>query len=322
MAVKSFFLRATAALLSAAMLLFVGVGSHTAYDVRDPERCKLHFSVLSDAHIEGNNPTRYAVFVHALRDVRKNRSGNDAVVFLGDNTMNGQAFENLLFHGAARANLRHETVLPVLGNHDVGNGQGDYGKLQTRWYTYTQAFFGRALTRPYYADTVCGCTFIVLGTEAQSVNEIVMTDAQFAWLEGVLEESAQSGRPVFVFAHHPARAAADETNAYTGRLTDILARYSREHDLFSFVGHTHRPLQLPASFRTRDGFPETYLPCLTKLRGEKDNETYEDTGTGVEVEVYGSEVVIRGRDFYRSAWLTDEDSGSPCEVTYPLKEPF
>ena len=78
-------LRILATLLSLVMLLTAGAGGGKDHDVKDPATCRLNFAVLSDSHIEGNNIPRYNVFAGSLRDVKKNASGNDAVVFLGDN---------------------------------------------------------------------------------------------------------------------------------------------------------------------------------------------------------------------------------------------
>ncbi len=317
-------LRIIAAVMTFFVLLAAGAAAGDVYDVKDPERCLLNFSVLSDSHIEGNNFMRYKVFAHALQNVKKNKSGHDAVVFLGDNTMNGQHIENLLFHGAVNMLLQGETILPALGNHDVGNGEGDYDKLQNRWYDYTAAFFGRELDRPYYYEVIDGYYFIVLGMQAQEVSEMMMTDAQFEWLEGVLAKAAESGKPAFVFKHHPSDEVTDESGAYTDRLIDMLAAYNREHDLFSFVGHTHMPMHLFWSFQNYDGFPETYLPRLTELGGEGDDEPRDDTGVGLEVEVYENEVVLRARDFYRGEWEIDtweDEENVLCEKTYALKNP-
>ncbi len=320
--IKSFFLRAFALIVSVVMVLAAGFATGERYDVRDPENCKLNFSILSDSHIEGNNFPRYKVYTHCLQDVRKNKSGNDAVIFLGDNTMNGQIIENTLFHGAAKMLLPGQTVLPVVGNHDIGNGNGDYGKLQNRWYDYTRAFFGKDLAHSYYYEVIDGCYFIVLGMEEQLVYEMTMTDAQFAWLEDVLQKAAGSGKPVFVFSHYPADDVQDENGKSTDRLVDLLADYNKEHDLFYFCGHTHMPLYLFWSFHESDGFPEIYLPRLTELAGADDHEVFGNTGIGIEVEVYENEVLVRGRDFYRGQWrVDDEDTGELCERTYPLKTP-
>jgi hypothetical protein len=317
---KSIFLRFGALILTFLMLLVVGLGTGEEYDVKDPDKCALHFAVFSDVHVEGNNLTRYEVFTKAMQDVKRHKSGHDAVVFLGDSTMNGQVIENLFFHGAVNWFLADENVLPVIGNHDVGNGEGDYVKLQNRWYDFTAAFFGRKLTTPYYCEVVDGCYFIFLAQEAQRVHEMPMSDAQFAFLAQALDKAAESGKPAFVFEHFPTDYATDLDLAPTDRLTDMLAEYSRGHDLFVFVGHTHMPMHMSWSFHTYDGYPETYLPCLTRLGGGDDSGILDDTGVGLEVEVYENEVVLRARDFYRSAWYVDDDeNGTLCEKTYELK---
>ena len=79
-----------------------------------------------------------------------------------------------------------------MGNHDIGNGEGDYDTLQNRWYDYTEAYFGRKLTHPYYYEVIDGYYFIVLGMEDQLVYEMMMTEEQFTWLESVLVEASAS----------------------------------------------------------------------------------------------------------------------------------
>ena len=157
--------------------------------------------------------------------------------------------------------------------------------------------------------------------EAQKVYEMMMSEEQFDWLEGVLEQAAQSGKPAFVFSHYPTNDVIDESGEPTDRLTNMLAEYNKDNDIFCFVGHTHMPMYLYWSFHTSDGFPETYLPRLTDLGGESDNEIVDNTGVGLEVEVYENEVVLRARDFYRGEWKYDTYADSMCEVTYPLKNP-
>ncbi len=313
---KSFFLRAVAAVITFFMLIPAGQGNTGQYDVKSPETCRLNFSVLSDSHIEGNNYARYKVFANSLQNVKRNKSGNDAVVFLGDNTMNCQNIENLLFHGAVSAILPDEKILPVIGNHDLGNGEGDYKTLQSRWYDYTGAFFGRQLEHPYYYEVIDGYYFIVLGPESQGVYGMYISDEQYEWLEGVLAEAAKGDKPVFVFSHYPADDAEDADGNPSSRLTDILTAFNREHSVFGFVGHTHMPLYLFWSFHD-DGYPEIYLPRLTQLAGNGDNEIYDESGVGVEVEVYDNEVIVRGRNFYKGEWRYDTADEKMCEVVYP-----
>ena len=320
---KAPFLRMFSVMICLFMVLACGISSAPAYEVREPESCKLNFAILSDSHIEGNNFNRYKVFERSLQNLKKNKTGHDAVVFLGDNTMNCQNIENMLFHGTVDMLLKNETVLPVMGNHDIGNGNGNYDQLRNRWYDYTNAFFGKKLNTSYYYEVIDGCYFIVLGPESHLVHEMYMTEAQYTWLEGVLAKAAESGRPAFVFCHYPSDYMIDENDDETERLMDMLADYNETNDLFYFCGHTHRPLFLFWSFHNHDGYPETYLPRLTELAGSNDNEIYDGTGVGIEVEVYENEVLIRGRNFYTGEWVEDEDGPDGyCEATYPLKNAF
>lgn len=310
-------LRVLATMLSLVMLMTAGVGGGKDHDVKNPDTCLLNFSVLSDSHIEGNNAARYKVFVRCLRDVKRNRSGEDAVVFLGDNTMNGNNTENMFFHGTVSLLLKGQKVLPVLGNHDIGNGEGDYDKLQNRWYAYTEAFFDKALTVPYYYEVIDGYYFIVLGTEEHTSNTMSLSNAQLDWLSDTLEKAAASGRPTFVFSHHPERASRRIDPDHEPGLTDLLTAFAEDHDLFYFSGHTHRTLTA-SSFGQYYNFPEINLPRLTELSGEKDNIITDNTGVGMDVEVYGDEVVVRGRNYYTGEWA--EKNGEPLEATYALRE--
>lgn len=316
MIVKSLFLRVISTLLASILLLFAGSGATESYDVKDPENCKLNFSVLSDPHIEGNNFARFKVFANSLQNITRNASGNDAVLFLGDNTMNGQTIENIFFHGAVGILLKDQKVLPVMGNHDIGNGQGNYGTLQNRWYSFTEAFFGYSLDHPYYYEVIDGCYFIILGMDAQTVNYTIISEEQYSWLENVLALASESGKPAFVFSHYPAGYTYDENGNHTNRLVNMLAEYNKTNDLFYFCGHTHIDFS-SWSFHTENGFVETYLPRLTELDGACDNVVTEVSGIGVEVELYENEVVIRSRNFFTGNWLYEGDT--PCERTYELK---
>ena len=305
MAIRSFFLRFISVFIAVlALLTWVGVCGHDAWDVYDPQTCRLHFSIVSDVHTEGNNAMRYKVLARTMQDMKKCKSGNDAILFLGDNTMNGFRGENILFHGIVRAVLRGENVLTVLGNHDVSNDENN--KKLNDYLLFTNAFFGKQLDRPCYTEQINGYTFIILGL-----------DVQLDWLQDALD-AANGDKPVFIFAHLPLQRAQMQGDSDTDSLSAMLARYGAQHEVFCFVGHTHMDLSLSRSFRSGDGYTQIYMPCLTELIGERDNEPTERTGDGVEVEVYDDELVIRGRNFFRGEWIGSDEGETLLEVRYPL----
>ena len=317
--VKSLFLRMLSFLMGGAMLLLVAPGAKPAapYDVKDPEECRLCLTVFSDVHVEGNNYTRDKVVAESFKDLANNVHGSDALLFLGDSTMNGQHIENQIFHGMCSILLKNQKVIPVAGNHDFGNGEGDFEKIQQRWYDYTEAFFGKKLKKPYYSEILNGFRFIVLANEQQNIDAMHMSEAQYEWLAAELQEAAESGLPVFVLAHYPPGMSQpiDPDSKYD--LRRMLAEYNRETDVFYLCGHLHAD---PGdySFHTWNAFPDTYLPSLSKL--DENGEIYEGSGFGELVEVYPDRVVFRMRNFYSGEWALL--NGEPLEREFFLKNPI
>ena len=316
---KLLFLRTVSLIVSVSCLLLFagGVAPREAFDVKDPDTCVMNLTVFSDVHVEGNNYPRYKVFANCLRNAKQNKSGSDAFLFLGDNTMNGQNIENMMFHGTVRQFLRGENVIAIPGNHDFGNGEGDFEKIRQRFYDYSEAFFGRKLTEPYFCEVVNGFYFIVLANEVKEVDSMHMSDAQFEWLERTLDEAAQSGLPTFVLAHYHPRMAVPINPDSSYSLVRILADYNRRHDVFFLCGHLHMS-PCASSFHSWSGFPEAYLPCLTLQ--DENGENFEETGFGEVVEIYPDRVVFRMRNFYTGEWaMLDE---APMEATWQLKNPI
>lgn len=317
--IKTVFLRAISVIVAVAMLaLFApGINKSEPYDVKEPEECRLCLTVFSDVHVEGNNYPRDAVFMESMKDTAKNVHGNDAILFLGDSTMNGQNIENLIFHGVCSILLKDQKVISVPGNHDFGNGEGNFEKIQKRWYDYTEAFFGQKLTTPYYYEILNGFYFIVLANEQQNIDNMHMSQAQYEWLSRTLEKAAESGLPTFVLAHYPPGMSKpiDPDSQYD--LRRMLAEYNRVNDLFYLCGHLHADPS-DYSFHTWNAFPDTYLPSLTKLTD--DGKIYEGSGFGEVVEVYPDRVVFRMRNFYNGEWAQQNDA--PFEREFFLKNPI
>ena len=316
---RFFFLRTASLIVAVAMLLlFAPGGVQTApFDVKEPDACVANFTVFSDVHVESNNYPRYEVFADSMRSAMQNQSGSDAFLFLGDSTMNGQAIENMIFHGTLDRLLQGQRVIPVPGNHDFGNGQGDFNAIQQRWYRFTQAYFDLELTTPYYYQVVNGFYFIVLANEQQDIDAMHMSDDQYAWLERTLEEAARSGLPVFVLAHYTPRMAAPINPDSGYSLVRLLAEFNQAHDLFYLCGHLHHSPDA-ATFHAWSGFPETYLPALTLL--DESRNINEETGFGELMEIYADRVVFRVRNFYRGEWA--QLNGAPMEAVYMLKHPI
>ncbi|MBQ3137225.1 MAG: metallophosphoesterase [Clostridia bacterium] len=273
-----------ATIMTLLMMMSPAFGSaEVTYTAEKPEEVIMSFSAVSDIHVESNNPKPYSVFYDVLKGL-KSGGDNDAVVFLGDNTMNGQTIENFFFYTGVRAVNPAENIFVALGNHDIGNGEGDYEKFRSEYILNNRLYFSNNINRPYYYKVVNGCYMIFLASEELSVNECFMTEAQFTWLKGVLDEASATGKPIFVFNHHPLYQL---TGVEQDALAEILNDYE---DVLYLYGHTHKEID-EYSFQTQGGVDTVNVPRATA------------EGNGVVVEVYENEVVVRGRNFVENEWL-------------------
>lgn len=259
------------------------------YEAKKPDELKTSFTVVSDIHIEGNNYQTFKEYSEILKEVR-NAKHSDTLVFLGDNTMNGQHIESVFFFGGLKFAKPAKNLIIAPGNHDYGNGTGGYDELYKRFNSYINFAGCKTDTNNYY-KVIDGYYFIVLSSESDSVNGIDISDAQLEWLKGVLDEASKENKPVFVFSHHPVNYI--ESGEY-GRISDVLDDYA---NVLFFCGHTHFALS-PYSVSTVNGVQSVNLPKAT----EHATEGYEP-GIGAVVEVYENEVLLRFRDFDNGEWV-------------------
>lgn len=287
--------------LTSILIMITPAGTSEPYSPKNEDAIKLNFTVLSDCHIEGNNLETFKLFHKILKGAKTTTSKNDAVVFLGDNTMNGQDIESMFFYGAIDQIKPAENIFVVQGNHDVGNGEGDYEQLRDRFLGYNNSFFDAGLTKAYYYRVVNGCYFIFLASEDDTVNDAYISDEQIEWLKSVLAEAQETSNPIFVFNHHPIYAVQDDLMKLVRVLQGI-------DNLLYIFGHTHWALTEEWTIYEEYGIQSINLPRCT----EPVSLGY-DAGIGLQVEVYDDEVVVRIRDYYDDLWVDG------YEKTYEIK---
>lgn len=290
-----------AALISLIVLLWTGAGVGSESTQSDIQGYNLSFAVLSDVHMEGNNPERFEKFAQILSDIKRNVP-SDTIAFLGDNTMNGQIIENLFFHGFIIEIKPVEKIYTVMGNHDTGNGIDKYDSLSKRFWSYYNTFNNENVDNVYYWREVNGYRFVFLGSESDNVNTSVISEAQLKWLDGVLAENDNTGKPVFVFNHHPYNYLENADNAVE------LERILTEHkNVFYLSGHTHTTQM---DFEKFD--EDSYSFNLSRCTEATDNVDTNDSGLGLQVYVFDNEVQVKSRRYYDSQW-------GKYDFTYEIK---
>ena len=263
-------------------------GSVQVYTAEKPDELITSFVVVSDVHVETNYPAAYQNFSDILNGIKAGENIS-SVVYTGDNVMNGQLMEDFLFYSAVRNVMPAENNLVVAGNHDLGNGAGDYASLREKFIVNNTLYLGNFIKTDYYYKVIDGCYFVVLTSEDETASDFRMSEEQFEWLEGVLKKADSEGAPIFVFNHFPLRYLKDNSPS---RLADLLLEY----DVELFIhGHIHDDLGADNFYKSY-GVDCINLPRITEI-------TNYVAGDGIVVEVYADEVIVKGRDFIKGEWI-------------------
>lgn len=263
-------------------------GDAKSYSAERPDELITSVAVVSDIHVETNNPDPYNRFKGVLQGI-KTGEDLDAVVYTGDNVMNGQLLEDAFFYSAVKAVMPAKNNYVVTGNHDLGNGEGDYEEFRRNFILCNKLVLGNDIDELYYYKVVNGCYMIFMSSEALCVNDYVISDEQINWLKGVLDEAQATNAPILVFNHHPIYLIRDRDYR---ELALLLQNYD---NLVYFHGHYHNQL-------TTDSFYEWHgVDCINVPRATEKGDY--DPGSGLVVEVYEDEIVVRSRDFIKGEWM-------------------
>ncbi len=271
-------------------------GTGVPYTAEKPDELITSFAVVSDIHVETNNPESYGNLYDVLEGIKAGENV-DTVIYTGDNVMNGQVLEDVFFYSAIRAIMPAENNFVLAGNHDYGNGaeDTDSAKLRQKYLLNNALYLGNKLENDYYYRVVDGVYMICLVSERPDTEDFTMSRKQLDWLEGVLKQAKEAGAPIIVFNHYPLRYldidGTEGAEVDKAELGALLSDYGVE--LF-IHGHIH-------DFIDRNNFYESYgVNCINLCRVTETTD-YE-AGDGIVVEIYEDEIVVRVRNFIKGEW--------------------
>lgn len=299
-----------------AVFVYFPMGNIADYSPKneDPE---LVFSVLSDVHMEGNNLERFNLFGEGIRDVNS-ATRNDALVFLGDNTMNGQNIEHTFFYGLLDRYNHIENVLITSGNHDLcpsEQNSGDYNTQANQFISFHNTFLEENIEKAYYSREINGYKFIVLASESDAGVQQYLSVEQLLWLENELDSAESLGNPVFIFNHYPLNHTWPFvwTEGHVGLESELLHLLMRKsnNQIVYFSGHLHMGLNdNEVSYVNEENITYISVPAFG-ADNNVGNADIQDKGMGLYVEVYEDEILVRMRNYVEHEWMD-------IEYTFPV----
>jgi hypothetical protein len=175
-----------------------------------------------------------------------------------------------------------------------------------------------------------GYHYIFLGSDTPSGLNAYFNEQTLAWLDEKLAENRNEARPTFVFLHQgiyntvagtlPGEGWHGVTNE--AEFVEVIKKYP---EVVMFNGHSHWELESRGNiFEGTSDLPIRAFNCASvsylwtafnKTSGEN-----RDGSQGYAVDVYDSKVVVRGRDFVNSEWVSGAqyciEFESNCEHDY------
>lgn len=297
-----------------AFFIYSPVSEFASYTTSE-ENTELTFTVLSDVHLEGNNEERFNLFGEGIRDINANKS-NDFIVFLGDNTMNGQVVELSAFHSILDEYNTIDTYM-VTGNHDLCPSDynvGEYEDLRNRFFKYKKEYSKTQYDDSVYYSVSLSDDFqlIVLGSESDAGVQEYLSDTQLIWLENELKLADDSGKIVFIFNHYPLNHTWEDvwTEGHMGTDSDRVYKMLKNcgSKVLYFSGHLHMGFYDDKREVIFDDNVTFVNVAGFGVDNDVGNADIQHNGTGLQVEVYENEILIRVRNFAKHEWMDIEYS--------------
>ncbi|MFM9329623.1 metallophosphoesterase family protein [Paenibacillus mesotrionivorans] len=282
------------------------------------------FAVISDIHVEAWNKESHTKLRKALTDLGTHAPGQ-ALVINGD-LGNGLPKDYETLGKLMQENPYPGQVVYTIGNHEFykawTDASGKWNEANFPNGETAEASINRFLQftgyeKVYHDSWIDGYHFVFLGSESYRqtddsfAEDAWLSENQLNWLEGVMAEGAEEGKPIFVFLHQPLPYTV--AGSYTDfnsravvqhdRLKEILSRYPQT---VFFSGHSHWELGSPGTF-IQDEFTMVNTSSVLTPYDTTDNPiaAEERKSEGLVVEVTGNRVQIKGRNFTAGDWIPE-----------------
>lgn len=209
------------------------------------------------------------------------------------------------------------------GNHDVIDedhwspmcGNRDYfGEYLTKHIKGSEEsgkyehHIERDVSVHYYETTIKGHKFVFTEAPHPHSPHDVIGEKELQWLDRVLFDGEDSGKPIFVMGHSPIDPRLNKKTAYASfkDLEELKKIFAKHPSVIYVSGHSHYTLDTPLR-NVLDGRQETpshlHNGGMTTIIDPPPMTQYNITH-GTVAEVYPHGILIKGRNFTTAEWIS------------------
>ena len=284
--------------------------------------CRMVAEMIADTHLEEKEFIRQTFMKAGLRNLARSATPIDALVVAGDLT-NYADEPSLAKYYQILEKYSPVPAISCAGNHDIGHaGDRDVTDIsreeaKANYIKYNNEYLGINAEDNYYTYEVKGYRFIVIGDicyDGGHWDDLDLGEAQLAFLDRELAAATADGKPAFVVCHWPVDGMNGQEIIWPGSgidlsKNDVKSVMEKYDNVFYISGHMHAGIKSNAvdekyhisCVETVNGVTYISLPTYGLVNSFGDPVF----GTGMQLEVYDDEVVIRPRNFITNAWYTN-----------------
>ena len=283
------------------------------------------FNVIGDMQLGMSNAYTEKNYQQALENIKSLSPESQFILSVGDQTDHSLESEYKALDGYKEQILPDIPMYIAIGNHDRGGSD-----WKNRFIESAKKNSGMdTIDNVYYSFQKNGSYFIFLGSEADNrdgLNDVFISEEQFNWFKGQMEEAGKTGKPIFVVIHEPLYNTVSGSlpgqnwqgnpqddgyypdNKY-GSLKEVLDQYP---SAYLFTGHTHWEFKSDSPVIISDGSTANYINCSSVgYLWTDDNRGYIEDGNYIGSEdlyvyVYKDKVVLKGRDLVNDKWVMEK----------------
>ena len=284
--------------------------------------CRMVAEMIADTHLEEKEFIRQTFMKAGLRNLARSATPIDALVVAGDLT-NYADEPSLAKYYQILEKYSPVPAISCAGNHDIGHaGDRDVTDIsreeaKANYIRYNNEYLGINAEDNYYTYEVKGYRFIVIGDicyDGGHWDDLDLGEAQLAFLDRELAAATADGKPAFVVCHWPVDDINGEATIWPDsgidlEVNDVKSVMEKYDNVFYISGHMHAGIKSNAvdekyhisCVETVNGVTYISLPTYGLVNSFGDPVF----GTGMQLEVYDDEVVIRPRNFITNSWYTN-----------------
>lgn len=277
---------------------------------------RLVYALASDTHVNAvTNAHGYTR--NMLVDMNNAAQKLDALVIAGDVTENSLDTEWQTFYDLLKEYNPTDNYVIATGNHDIR--LRTHASVVERFTKYYNEFSGENLDKIYFSKEINGYTFVVLGSDRQSLEKLILDDEQLRWLDETLANASATGKPVFVISHQSLRDThglpaiwnngvgdSGHVGKDSDKLLDVLNKYN---NIVLISGHLHTGF----GQYTYEKVGNIYSVNVPSLGKTNDDGDFNEDALGFVVEVYDNEVIFKARNFATGVYVPEYDITIPVE---------